>query len=34
MWGVHVLEKGQVRFRGAATQLREDQALRHELLAL
>ena len=31
---VYVLEKGQVRFRGVATQLRDDQALRHELLAL
>ena len=31
---VYVLEKGQVRFSGAAAQLRDDQALRHELLAL
>jgi branched-chain amino acid transport system ATP-binding protein len=31
---VYVLEKGQVRFSGLATQLRDDQALRHELLAL
>jgi branched-chain amino acid transport system ATP-binding protein len=31
---VYVLEKGQIRFSGAAAQLREDEALRHELLAL
>ena len=31
---VYVLEKGQIRFRGAAAQLRDDEALRHELLAL
>lgn len=31
---VYVLEKGQVRFRGPASRLREDEALRHELLAL
>ena len=31
---VYVLEKGQVRFSGAAAQLRNDEALRHELLAL
>jgi branched-chain amino acid transport system ATP-binding protein len=31
---VYVLEKGAVRFSGTATQLRGDEALRHELLAL
>jgi len=31
---VYVLEKGQIRFSGAAAQLRDDEALRHELLAL
>ena len=31
---VYVLEKGQIRFQGAAAQLRDDEALRHELLAL
>jgi branched-chain amino acid transport system ATP-binding protein len=31
---VYVLEKGQVRFSGPAARLREDEALRHELLAL
>jgi branched-chain amino acid transport system ATP-binding protein len=31
---VYVLEKGAVRFSGPAARLREDQALRHELLAL
>jgi branched-chain amino acid transport system ATP-binding protein len=31
---VYVLEKGQVRFSGAAAQLRDDAALRHQLLAL
>jgi branched-chain amino acid transport system ATP-binding protein len=31
---VYVLEKGAVRFSGTAEQLRGDEALRHELLAL
>lgn len=31
---VYVLEKGALRFSGAAARLREDEALRHELLAL
>jgi branched-chain amino acid transport system ATP-binding protein len=31
---VYVLEKGAVRFAGAASQLREDPALRHSLLAI
>jgi branched-chain amino acid transport system ATP-binding protein len=31
---VYVLEKGQIRWSGPATQLRADEALRHELLAL
>jgi branched-chain amino acid transport system ATP-binding protein len=31
---VYVLEKGAIRFSGAAAQLRDDEALRHELLAL
>jgi branched-chain amino acid transport system ATP-binding protein len=31
---VYVLEKGQIRFRGPAARLRDDEALRHELLAL
>ncbi len=31
---VYVLEKGAIRFSGPAAQLREDEALRHELLAL
>ena len=31
---VYVLEKGQIRFSGLAAQLRESEALRHELLAL
>jgi branched-chain amino acid transport system ATP-binding protein len=31
---VYVLEKGQIRFSGPAARLREDEALRHELLAL
>ena len=31
---VYVLEKGQIRFSGPAAQLRESEALRHELLAL
>jgi branched-chain amino acid transport system ATP-binding protein len=31
---VYVLEKGAVRFRGAAAELRDNEALRHELLAL
>jgi branched-chain amino acid transport system ATP-binding protein len=31
---VYVLEKGQVRFSGPAARLREDESLRHELLAL
>ena len=31
---VYVLEKGVVRFSGAAAQLREDASLRHKLLAL
>ena len=31
---VYVLEKGSIRFRGAAERLRDDEALRHELLAL
>jgi branched-chain amino acid transport system ATP-binding protein len=31
---VYVLEKGAVRFAGPANQLREDEALRHTLLAL
>jgi branched-chain amino acid transport system ATP-binding protein len=31
---VYVLEKGVIRFRGAASELRDNEALRHELLAL
>jgi branched-chain amino acid transport system ATP-binding protein len=31
---VYVLEKGSIRFSGPAQQLRDDEALRHELLAL
>jgi branched-chain amino acid transport system ATP-binding protein len=31
---VYVLEKGAIRFSGAAAELRDNQALRHELLAL
>jgi branched-chain amino acid transport system ATP-binding protein len=31
---VYVLEKGAIRFAGPARQLREDEALRHSLLAL
>ena len=31
---VYVLEKGSIRFSGPAARLREDTALRHELLAL
>jgi len=31
---VYVLEKGSIRFSGAATELRENESLRHELLAL
>ena len=31
---VYVLEKGQIRFSGPAAQLRDNEALRHELLAL
>ena len=31
---VYVLEKGSIRFSGPAARLREDDALRHELLAL
>ena len=31
---VYVLEKGSIRFSGPASRLRDDQALRHELLAL
>jgi branched-chain amino acid transport system ATP-binding protein len=31
---VYVLEKGQIRWSGAAARLRADEALRHELLAL
>jgi len=31
---VYVLEKGSIRFDGPATRLRQDEALRHELLAL
>ena len=31
---VYVLEKGAIRYEGAARALREDEALRHELLAL
>ena len=31
---VYVLEKGRIRFSGAAASLREDAALRQELLAL
>jgi branched-chain amino acid transport system ATP-binding protein len=31
---VYVLEKGSIRFSGLATRLRDDEALRHELLAL
>ena len=31
---VYVLEKGSIRFSGPASRLREDAALRHELLAL
>jgi branched-chain amino acid transport system ATP-binding protein len=31
---VYVLEKGAIRFSGAAAKLRDDEGLRHELLAL
>jgi branched-chain amino acid transport system ATP-binding protein len=31
---VYVLEKGTIRFSGAASELRDNEALRHELLAL
>jgi branched-chain amino acid transport system ATP-binding protein len=31
---VYVLEKGAIRFSGPSGRLREDEALRHELLAL
>jgi len=31
---VYVLEKGSIRFSGSAERLRDDEALRHELLAL
>src|SRR3989442_550621 len=31
---VYVLEKGAIRFSGAAAALRDNEALRHELLAL
>jgi branched-chain amino acid transport system ATP-binding protein len=31
---VYVLEKGSIRFSGSAARLRDDEALRHELLAL
>jgi hypothetical protein len=31
---VYVLEKGSIRFRGSAAELRDNEALRHELLAL
>jgi len=31
---VYVLEKGAIRFSGAAAELRDNEALRHELLAL
>jgi branched-chain amino acid transport system ATP-binding protein len=31
---VYVLEKGSIRFDGPATRLRQDETLRHELLAL
>jgi len=31
---VYVLEKGSIRFSGRAARLRDDEALRHELLAL
>jgi branched-chain amino acid transport system ATP-binding protein len=31
---VYVLEKGSIRFSGPAARLRDDEALRHELLAL
>ncbi len=31
---VYVLEKGSIRFSGPAVRLRDDEALRHELLAL
>ena len=31
---VYVLEKGTIRFSGAASELRNNEALRHELLAL
>jgi len=31
---VYVLEKGRIRYRGTATELRADEALRRELLAL
>jgi branched-chain amino acid transport system ATP-binding protein len=31
---VYVLEKGAIRYEGAAATLREDEALRHDLLAL
>jgi branched-chain amino acid transport system ATP-binding protein len=31
---VYVLEKGSIRFSGPASRLRDDEALRHELLAL
>ena len=30
----YVLEKGSIRFSGAAARLRDDAALRHELLAI
>jgi branched-chain amino acid transport system ATP-binding protein len=31
---VYVLEKGAIRFRGPAARLRDDESLRHELLAI
>lgn len=31
---VYVLEKGEVRYSGSAASLRDDAALRHQLLAL
>ena len=31
---VYVLEKGSIRFSGSAQRLRQDDTLRHELLAL
>ncbi len=31
---VYVLEKGRIRYQGSAVELRADEALRHELLAL